>query len=95
MPQRKPGAAGGGPACEPTLVVGPEVLGRKIMVFVKAANDFVSGTIVGFDPKTGACPSSLSMTHVDDALNPVYAARMPASRRHPMQSSPDTSSAPE
>ena len=55
MPQRKAGAVGGGSAGEPTLVVGAEVLGRKIMVFVKAANDFVAGTIVGFDPKTGPC----------------------------------------
>ena len=55
MPQRKLGAVTGGLAGEPTLVVGPEVLGRKIMVFVKAANDFVSGTIVGFDTKGGAC----------------------------------------
>ena len=52
--QRKAAAAGGTPAGEPTLVVGPEVVGRKIMLFTKAANDFLPGAITGFNPKDGA-----------------------------------------
>ena len=52
--QRKVAAAGGITAGEPTLVVGPEVVGRKIMLFTKAANDFLPGAITGFNPKNGA-----------------------------------------
>ena len=55
--QRKAaGTAGSAPAVELTLIVGPEVVGRKIMLFTKAANEFLPGAIVGFNPKTGAAP---------------------------------------
>ncbi len=72
--QRKAAAAAGGTSVgEPTLVVGPEVVGRKIMLFTKAANDFLPGAITGFNPKDGAvCKhvailEGLCMGHDQDA----------------------------
>ena len=53
-PQRKAGGVGGAPAGEPTLIVGSEVVGRKIMLFTKDANDFLPGAIIGFNSKDGA-----------------------------------------
>lgn len=39
---------------EPSLVAGPEVLSRRIMIFDKSANDFLPGAVAAFDAKTGA-----------------------------------------
>jgi len=61
--QRKAAAAAGGASAgEPTLVVGAEVVGRKIMLFTKAANDFLPGAITGFNPKDGAFCGHLTIS---------------------------------
>lgn len=46
-----------GAAPEPSLVAGAEVLGRRIMIFDKAASDFLPGAVAAFDVKTGATPA--------------------------------------